>query len=193
MGLCLLGAVALLLSPALDTAWLLDLNPDKTNAWVTVNQFISNNSTFAAYAIPVLILLYGWLKKNRDLQWKALVLATSALVAALLSTSIKLLVHRQRLFLTDTNIFKYGEGGSYSFPSGHTTEAFAMATAVSLAFPRWYVVVPAYALACAVAFSRMYLGVHYPSDVLAGIVLGTGTSLVFHLMAKHRRASNANV
>lgn len=57
-----------------------------------------------------------------------------------------------------------------SFPSGHSTVAFACATVLALSVPRlrW----PLFALAALIAFSRVYVGVHYPFDVLAGAALG---------------------
>jgi undecaprenyl-diphosphatase len=57
-----------------------------------------------------------------------------------------------------------------SFPSGHSTVAFACATVLALSVPRlrW----PQFALAALIGFSRVYVGVHYPFDVLAGAVLG---------------------
>lgn len=57
-----------------------------------------------------------------------------------------------------------------SFPSGHAATSFAAATLLALALPR--LAVPAVALALAVAFSRLYVGVHYPLDSLAGAALG---------------------
>lgn len=57
-----------------------------------------------------------------------------------------------------------------SFPSGHATVSFACATVLALAAP--HLRVPLYALAALIAFSRVYVGVHYPFDVLAGAVLG---------------------
>ncbi len=59
----------------------------------------------------------------------------------------------------------------WSFPSGHATTSFAGATMLAQFAPRWW---PAlYLLAAAIAFSRVYVGVHYPVDVLAGAALGT--------------------
>ena len=71
---------------------------------------------------------------------------------------------------------KMTSGGSPSFPSGHTSDAFSLATALSIVYPKWYVVVPAYAWAVTVGYSRMALGVHYPGDVLAGALIGAGSA-----------------
>lgn len=67
------------------------------------------------------------------------------------------------------------EGGNYSrwnssFPSGHAAGAFSLATVLSNKYPRFRV--PFYILATGISVSRVYLGSHYPSDVLAGAVIG---------------------
>ena len=76
---------------------------------------------------------------------------------------------------------------TFSFPSGHATVAFASATILALAVPRlrW----PLFALAALIAFSRVYVGVHYPGDVLAGAVLGVGIATALRMLARALRRS----
>src|SRR5205085_7582600 len=59
---------------------------------------------------------------------------------------------------------------THSFPSGHATTSFACATVLALTVPRLRV--PVLVLAAAVAWSRVYVGVHFPLDVIAGAALG---------------------
>jgi undecaprenyl-diphosphatase len=61
--------------------------------------------------------------------------------------------------------------GSTSFPSGHSATAFAFATGVGSVLPRE--AIPIRVLAAAVAYSRVHTGAHYPSDAIAGALLGT--------------------
>lgn len=71
----------------------------------------------------------------------------------------------------------------YSFPSGHTSTAFAVATSLSLSYPEWYVIAPALAWAGAAGVARVWHGVHYPSDVLVGAGVGAGAAVLVHLLA----------
>lgn len=65
---------------------------------------------------------------------------------------------------------------TYSFPSGHTASSVSASLTISFCFP--YLTIPAFLLASLIATSRLYLQVHYPSDVLAGAVLGAICSLL---------------
>ena len=69
-----------------------------------------------------------------------------------------------------------GRAPDFSFPSGHTGSAFAVAVVIFLKMPRKYGIL-AIALASLMGFSRLYVGIHYPSDVIGGVLLGIITSL----------------
>lgn len=68
----------------------------------------------------------------------------------------------------------------YSFPSGHTTASFSIASTLALNIPKISILV--FFLAMIIGLSRIYLGVHYPTDVLAGIILGIGSSILVHYL-----------
>ena len=89
-----------------------------------------------------------------------------------LNTALKLVVRRRRPQLRGLPALT-PTATALSFPSAHASTAFAGALAYSrLGAPA----APLYALAAGLAYSRLYLGVHYPSDVLAGVLLGTGVA-----------------
>jgi membrane-associated phospholipid phosphatase len=88
--------------------------------------------------------------------------------AYLVSTSIKMAIGRKRPLIEDLPHLMATPTG-LSFPSSHSTSSFAAAQAFGRLLPRG----PLLGAATGMAFTRLYLGVHYPSDVAAGAALGT--------------------
>ncbi len=89
---------------------------------------------------------------------------------------IKNLVRRPRPFMTFTDLkILISRPSQFSFPSGHSSSSFAAAAVFYRYLPKKFGV-PALVLACFIAFSRLYVGVHYPTDVLAGALVGVGLS-----------------
>ena len=70
-----------------------------------------------------------------------------------------------------------GAQKDYSFPSGHTGSAFAAAGVMFRGLPKKYGI-PILVFACLMGLSRLYVGVHYPSDVLGGALIGAGIALL---------------
>jgi membrane-associated phospholipid phosphatase len=110
-------------------------------------------------------------------------LASSGILGELLMKNI---IRRPRPFhvIEGTRLISEGAHG-FSFPSGHTSSTFGLATGLSLHFPKWYVIAPSYLYATIVALSRPYLGAHYPSDLLVGAILGVGMQFLWYELEKN--------
>lgn len=80
----------------------------------------------------------------------------------------------------------------FSFPSGHSASAFAAATVMFIMLPRRYGV-PALIFAFIIAFTRLYVGVHYPTDVLAGALAGTFFACLYCWLYRKRKSKGLNV
>jgi len=173
----------------------LDRYESTDHAFIT----ISKTARPFSLAAPIVVFGIGLIDKNKSTRQKGLMIGASFFVATAVSTSLKYMINRPRPYDTYPDIQKLSVGGSPSFPSGHTSDAFSNATSLSLAFPKWYVIAPSYTYAAAVGYSRMHLGVHYPSDVMVGAVIGAGSAFLCYKAQKwishkkrSRRASSKN-
>jgi membrane-associated phospholipid phosphatase len=165
-------------SQNLDIRILRQINEHRNTHLDGTFKAFSNSVSPISIAAPILIFGTGLIEKDQELKQKGLVIGASFLVTTVITTTLKHAINRARPFETYPDIQKLSAGGSSSFPSGHTSDAFSTATSLSLAFPKWYVIAPSYVYASAVGYSRMHLGVHYPSDVLAGAIIGAGSAFL---------------
>lgn len=110
-----------------------------------------------------------------------LVIAASLLTVATIIGVAKALTQRRRPYVELAGVRVIGlRPVDLSYPSGHTTVAFNLATLLAFGLaPAWPGCAGLYLAAAAVGYSRLHLGVHYPSDVLAGAVFGTGWGLLW--------------
>ena len=138
---------------------------------------ISDANNIVNLAIPTGLLAAGIIDQNKDMRQNALYVVSSTATTALLNFALKKLFKRPRPFLLHVSLTPVYKPSQYSFPSGHTSASFSTATALSMAYPKWYVIAPSFLWAGTVVYSRVYLGVHNPSDIAAGAVLGAGTAL----------------
>ena len=132
-------------------------------------QWISIKQNFILPGI-VSIVIFLWLKRMRGL---ALVLATALAVSIsdFLGATLKELIARDRPCHVLSNIKDIANcSNSFSFPSNHAVNSFTFATIVTLAYKNLTFLL--YVSALLVGYSRIYLGVHYPTDVLSGTLLG---------------------
>ncbi len=153
-----------------------ELNLNRNRKLDNTFRGITNTASAISIATPLVVYAVGLIKGDITVKKQGIYIAETFVVSALISTALKYSINRERPFTTYPDIEKETNGGSPSFPSGHTSMAFATATSLSIAFPKWYVIVPSFLWASAVGYSRMDLGVHYPSDVLAGAIIGCGSA-----------------
>lgn len=154
-----------------------NINPINPNS--TFQKSISNSTYPIILASTAALFTTSIINKDSLLKQKTLNLFGSVLINITVTEILKRAVQRERPFVQHPFIHPYNTDElNRSFPSGHTSNAFAFATSLSMNFSKWYVIVPAYTWACSVGYSRLYLGVHYPTDVLAGAILGSASAFL---------------
>ena len=166
--LAILHGIQALHAPALDVA-------------------MSMLSLAGSYALIWLAIAAALLARKTTRQAGAAAVVSIAL-AEIAVAFLKSIFMRPRPFMVDSSVaLIIDPPGDWSFPSGHAVVACACAVAIamSLGAKRWRIWLPAALLAALMAFSRLYLFVHWPTDVLAGAVLGPFIGAVVALGA-HR-------
>lgn len=179
-------------SQNLDIDLLRKINLERNQALDPAFKFITNSVSPIGIGAPLIITSIGFIQKDQTLKNKGYYIGATLLSSAVITTTLKFTIDRERPFETYPDIQKLVGAGSPSFPSGHTSEAFATATSLSLAFPKWYVIAPAYVWAGSAGYSRMHLGVHYPSDVLVGALVGAGSAWLCNALNERLQNKKAN-
>ena len=194
--LAVLGFVAAMASFALLDDWFYHLvlvsDPETRDVWKTITDLGDSGwmltNSLAIWAIALGISRFA---ANREI-WQtvsqnALFIFTGVAIPGISAMIFKGLIGRARPYLYETEGPRGFDPFAFepiyaSFPSGHTTTAFAMATVVTFVFPKTgYVAFP---LAILAGFSRNALGAHYLADVIMGATLGTlGAILVYRWLA----------
>lgn len=146
-----------------------------------VMPYVSKINDHGILAIIAVILLVVWARYR-----KVGITAFGSLAVEFIIVNLLIKPNVQRIrpfnFLTDLHLL-----GSvpmdYSFPSGHTGSAFAVATVMLLCMPKRYGVT-AIVISALIAFSRLYNAAHYPTDVLTGLVIGVTTGIIASVIYK---------
>ncbi|CAH0335410.1 hypothetical protein FVB9288_01051 [Flavobacterium sp. CECT 9288] len=171
-----LTASSTVFSQNVDIKLLRNLHIDRNQNLDSSFEVVTNSAVPVSITAPVLIYSIGLIKKDSTLKHKAIFIGEAFLVNAFITKALKVAVNRARPFDTYSDIDPVVSSTGKSFPSGHTSIAFSTATSLSMAYPEWYVIVPSFLWASSVGYSRMHLGVHYPSDVAAGALIGAGSA-----------------
>lgn len=168
----------------IDLNLLRDINLHRNKSLDPTFRTITNSVGPVSIGAPLIIYSIGLINKDPNMKNKGIYLGETFVATTAFALALKYATKRNRPFVTYPDIEKETSGGGYSLPSGHTSDAFATATSLSIAFPKWYVIAPSFLWAGAVGYSRMDLGVHYPSDVLAGAIVGSGSAYLTYKLNK---------
>jgi len=179
-------------APGFDLRTLQAIASHRDTTLTTIAGIVTGAGSFALLA-PLSIaflLLRRWKRPYDDIA--LLVIAAGS---ALLPIVTKVIVARPRPTVENLRHLT-----SLSFPSEHSTQAAAVYLTIAIMLSKdlnrgWreLAIVIAVVIALAVAWSRVYLGVHYPTDVIAGLLLGWGWALLVFHWARPKLASNESV
>lgn len=137
-----------------------------------------------AFSLPISIMAVSLLTDHEKGQKISYEMMGGLVLTAATTGVLKRLVNRPRPYERYTDIYPDEWESGNSFPSGHTSLSFSNATSLLLTTQKWYLAAPAYLWACGVGYSRIYLGQHYPSDVIAGAITGAGGAYLSHVLRK---------
>ena len=142
-------------------------------AWHQTSTNVANACTYGTAAAAGGIYLTGLFTHDEHAQRTGVLSAEAAIDSFLLYGSMKLIFNRERPYMgTGEGKFFYGNFSSGSFPSGHATFAWTLASVVAHEYPKWPVQLAMYGMATAVSTTRVTGGQHFPSDVFFGSTLG---------------------
>jgi undecaprenyl-diphosphatase len=163
---------------------------DAATAFFSAVSWLGNGAVLAAIIVPLLVAF-----RRDTLRRHLLPMVLAAAVGGLAVLAIKITVDRPRPpeHFAALGVAVHAPGGvppDNSFPSGHAQTAFAAAVYLALLFPRGAAAF--LALAALVGLSRIALGVHYPSDVIAGAALGSAFSIAAFLIARRIERRHAS-
>ena len=160
--------------------------------WRTSSEIVSDALLPLTIGTPILLYTYGMLNVNAfggDQEvWRysaesGLQLGVTMGVTYGLTVLMKAVVGRERPYIAHPDCINgFSSEVDGSMPSGHSAGSAAFATTLSLRYPKWYVIGPTVLYALYTGFSRLNLGVHYLTDVLAGYALGSGVALLVHVL-----------
>ena len=162
----------------LDTHLLLWFNSHHSPFWDSVMWFISGKMEW----VPMYLILIGFIiyKYRKDSIWIfiaviILITLSDSFAARVIKDSVQRFRPTHNPAIANmVHIVNNYRGGDYGFVSNHASNSFALAVFLSLLFRNRYFTIGILIWAAIVSYSRIYLGVHYPGDILGGALLGVG-------------------
>lgn len=164
---------------------------NRTEATSDVAKGIEEFGSFPSFGIMGAFYLGGAMLDNYEAKTVAMdAFAASFISAGLITSSLKVIAGRSRPDEGDSTYRFQPFGGHSSFPSGHTTQAFSLASVIAGHYDEWWVDALSYGIAGGVGLARIEQEAHFPSDVVAGAIIGT---IVGKTIVRYNRKYHKNV
>ncbi|MGP1436010.1 MAG: phosphatase PAP2 family protein [Phocaeicola sp.] len=155
---------------------------ERINSWDVhgLSKTLSASALVIPAGLPTAMAVVALINEDKALLRDAVYIGTAVVEAVGISYSLKQLTNRRRPYdAYPDKIASYGHiSHRSSLPSDHTAAAFSLATAISIKYPKWYVIASSAVWASGVGLARINQGAHYPSDVLVGAAIGIGCGMV---------------
>lgn len=178
-----------------DKAIVIHINQQRNTFWDIIFLNITNSAGVISYGAVIISLFASFFIKQRKIRSKCYTIVLAGIFSGLLVLTVKYGIKRISPFHVLSAIQPLGPGGGWSYPSGHTSDAFFLAAILWLIYPKRRLLVGlTYFWATLVAISRIYLGVHYLSDALAAIAISSACSLAAFFLTSwivQRKSSNS--
>jgi len=164
---------------AFDTEWMEDILEARNPVWEVPAQLMNTvgGGLFGVIILPVAIIVLLLIMRRK---WAALYFAAASVVSAGLVQVLKNVFARPR----PEDMLVVADIGS--FPSGHVANAATMAVVLGFIIQRTWVWIAGLAYAILMMLSRTYLGAHWISDTIGGLVLGAGVAIILWAPLAHR-------
>lgn len=161
-------------SSALDDQIRVESQENRTRSLNAAARNVQRFGAEGSFVVIGLLEGYGWLAKDARARAVAMDSLTASIIAAgLVTPALKWSIGRVRPNHA-SRVFEFRPfSGNQSFPSGHSTQAFAVASVIAAHYDQWWVKGLSYGVAGLVGYSRIEQNAHFASDVVAGAIIGT--------------------
>ena len=148
----------------------------------SIMPFITHLGGFISlFCLCVLVIILSTIFKKKNIRYIALICLLSLLIADGIALVLKYVIFEPRPFVSLDNVnLLIVEDDPMSFPSGHTTSTFAVLSALIFKYKNKLLAVILVICAILIGFSRIYVGVHYPGDIIAGAIVGILSAYFVH-------------
>jgi undecaprenyl-diphosphatase len=174
---------------SIDTTITFAVNRINSSFASTLSQIFDKALIPVAIITPITLFALGQSKDNIQMAETGTLVFTAGVITYGAVWGLKRAVGRLRPYKQYPHIVtQRAEETSYSFPSGHAAGSAVIGTVLSLQYPHWYVIIPSALYSISTSVSRLYLGVHFFSDIIVGTLVGVSLgTLVYSMRSQVRK------